>query len=154
MVSDRQVRRLMKMLQRSKNLIIAAACAGMDEKTARKYRGLGKLPSEVKVEHSWRTRPDPFVAVWEEVKKKLENNPGLEAMTLFAYLQREYPGRYSDGQVRTLRYLHRPGEVNRRHESHQNHPDEIIPLSQIGLWPKPLETFVQVAFFSSVSCDL
>ncbi len=28
MVSDRQVRRLMKMLQRSKNLIIAAACAG------------------------------------------------------------------------------------------------------------------------------
>lgn len=90
------------MLQRSKNLSVAAACAGMDEKTARKYRDLGKLPSEVKVEHSWRTRPDPFRDVWGEVKKKLENNPGLEAMTLFAYLQREYPGRYSDGQLRTL----------------------------------------------------
>ena len=90
------------MLQKSKNLSIAAACAGMDEKTARKYRDLRKLPSEVKVEHSWSTRPDPFVAVWEEVKRKLENNPGLEAKTLFAYLQREYPGRYSDGQLRTL----------------------------------------------------
>ena len=33
---------------------------------------------------------------------KLAINPGLEAKTLFDYLQRKYPGEFSDGQLRTL----------------------------------------------------
>ncbi len=32
----------------------------------------------------------------------VEESPGLEAKTLFEWLQREYPGRFSDGQIRTL----------------------------------------------------
>jgi hypothetical protein len=32
----------------------------------------------------------------------VEESPGLEAKTLFEWLQREYPGRYADGQIRTL----------------------------------------------------
>ena len=102
MVTDRQVRRLMKLIESEKTLATAAAKAGMDEKTARKYRRLGRLPSEVKVEHSWRTREDSFAEVWEEVREKLELNWGLEAKTLFEDLQRRYPGRFSDGQLRTL----------------------------------------------------
>lgn len=102
MVTDRQVRMLMKLIETEKTLATAAAKAGMDEKTARKYRRLGKLPSEVKVEYSWRTREDPFAEVWQEVKEKLEINPGLEAKTLFEDLQRRYPGRFADGQLRTL----------------------------------------------------
>jgi len=102
MVTNRQVRRLMEMLGKGKDLAVAAAKADMDEKTARKYRQLGKLPSELKVEHTWRTREDPFVDVWAEVKEKLEINPGLEAKTLFEDLQRRYPGRFADGQLRTL----------------------------------------------------
>jgi hypothetical protein len=31
-----------------------------------------------------------------------QESPGLEAKTVFAWLQREYPGRFSDGQIRTL----------------------------------------------------
>jgi hypothetical protein len=102
MVTDQQVRRHRKLMKSEKTLANAAAKAGMDEKTARKYRDLGKLPSEVKVEHNWRTRADPFARVWEEVRAKLALNPGLEAKTLFEYLQRRYPGRFSDGQLRTL----------------------------------------------------
>jgi len=102
MVTDRQVKRLMKLLKRERSLAVAAAKADMDEKTARKYRRLGKLPSEVKVEHSWRTREDLFADVWQEVKGKLEINPALEAKTLFEDLQRRYPGRFADGQLRTL----------------------------------------------------
>jgi hypothetical protein len=102
MVTDQQVRRLRKLMQTEKTLVAAAAKAGMDEKTARKYRDLGKLPGEVKVEHAWRTRADPLEEVWEEVKAKLGINPGLEAKTLFEDLQRRYPGKYADGQLRTL----------------------------------------------------
>jgi transposase len=80
----------------------AADKAKMDEKTARKYLKLGKLPSELKKPHTWRTRSDPFEEVWPEVREFLEVNAGLEAKTLFQYLQRRYPGRFQDGQIRTL----------------------------------------------------
>ena len=48
MVTDQQVRRLFKLIQTEKNFGIAAMKAGMDEKTAYKYRKQGKLPSELK----------------------------------------------------------------------------------------------------------
>jgi hypothetical protein len=102
MVTDQQVRRLMKLKQTEATLAGAAAKAGMDEKTARKYLRLGRTPSEVRQAHTWRTREDPFEGVWEEVRAKLELNPGLEAKTLFEDLQRRYTGRFSDGQLRTL----------------------------------------------------
>jgi len=78
MVTNQQVRRLMRLMKSEKTRIIAALKAGMDRKTARKYLKLGKLPSEVRLEHHWRTRPDPFEGVWGQVKELLEGNPGLE----------------------------------------------------------------------------
>jgi hypothetical protein len=36
------------------------------------------------------------------VEEQLTLNPGLEAKTVFDWLQREYPGRFADGQLRTL----------------------------------------------------
>jgi len=102
MTSDQQVRRLMKLIGKEPTLAQAAAKAGMDEKTARKYRDSGKLPSESRRPHDWRTRPDPFDEAWEWVRNQLTEAPGLEAKTLFEVLQRESPGRYADGQLRTL----------------------------------------------------
>ncbi len=102
MVTDQQVRRLFKLVQTEKNFGIAAMKAGMDEKTARKYRNLGRLPSELKTQHTWRTRKDPFEDTWHKIKTMLEINPGLEAKTIFEDLQRRNPGRFADGQLRTL----------------------------------------------------
>ena len=102
MVTDGQVRLLMKGIQKEKTLAVAAAKAGMSEKTARRYRDLGKLPGEVRPRHDWRTRQDPFEAVWTKVRGHLEREPGLEARTLFDALQREHPGQFADGQLRTL----------------------------------------------------
>src|ERR1044071_8151728 len=102
MVTDEQVRRLRKLSNTEKNQEIAASKAGMDPKTARRYLGLNRLPSELRKERNWRTRPDPFSEVWDLVRQQMEDSPGLEAKTLFEWLQREYPGRYADGQIRTL----------------------------------------------------
>jgi len=102
MVTDQQFRRLMNLMQREKTFAIAASKAGMDEKTARKYSRLGKLPSQLKNPNRWRTREDPFEEVWGGMKELLEINPGLEAKTLFEDLQRRCPGKFSDGQLRTL----------------------------------------------------
>ena len=64
MVTDKQVRRLRKLSNTEKNQEIAASKAGMDPKTARRYLGLERLPSELKKERPWRTREDPFGEVW------------------------------------------------------------------------------------------
>ena len=85
-----------------KNQEIAASKSGMHPTTARRYLGLERLPSELKKERAWRTREDPFNEVWAGVQQQIQESPGLEAKTLFEWLQREYPGRFSDGQIRTL----------------------------------------------------
>jgi hypothetical protein len=102
MVTDTQVRRLKKLSKTEKTQELAAAKAGMDVKTARKYLANGKLPSESSAERSWRTRADPFERVWPEIEKQIEDQPGLEAKTILADLQRRYPGEFADGQLRTL----------------------------------------------------
>ena len=102
MVTDRQYGRLMKLIQQEPSLATAAAKAGMDEQTARKYRELGKLPSQTKPERTWKTRKDAFEAVWPEILKILERDESVEAKTIFDYLDRQEPGRFQEGEVRTL----------------------------------------------------
>lgn len=92
----------MTLLKGGEPLDTAALKTGMSENTARKYSRRGQLPSETEAPRSWRTREDPFAAVWEELRSLLAVNPGLQALTLFAELQRRYPGRFPDGQLRTL----------------------------------------------------
>lgn len=102
MITDKQVRLLMKLLNEGKPLVQAAVRAGMSEPTARKYAGSGKTPVETTVLRGWRTRPDPFEDVWPEVDALLKQDGGLEAKTIFTELQRRYPGRFDLGQLRTL----------------------------------------------------
>jgi Mu transposase-like protein len=102
MVTDAQVRRLKRLSKTEKNQELAAAKAGMDPKTARDYLRDPRLPNERIKDRTWRTRSDPFTQVWEEVREQVATNPGLEAKTLMEALQRKYPGKFADGQVRTL----------------------------------------------------
>ena len=102
MTQDGQVRKLLGLLSRKVSLRVAALKTGMDEKTARKYRREARMPSELSERHWWRTRPDPFSDVWGVVGKQLEEHPALQAKTLFAWLQREYPGQFQEGQLRTF----------------------------------------------------
>ena len=103
MVNDLQVRKLRGLDRQGVTKEQAAVRAGLDPKTARKYRQLGRLPSEVRLmDRDWRTKPDLFAAVWPQLADLLELNPGLEAKTLFVDLQRRYPGQFADGQLRTL----------------------------------------------------
>jgi transposase len=107
----------MKLVNQEKLLKTAAAKAGMADKTARKYIKSGKLPSQCKVIHNWRTRPDPLDPDdWRWAKEVLQNNDSIEAKMLFEVLQREHPGKYQDSQLRTfqrrvklLRALKGPG---------------------------------------------
>ena len=104
-VTDEQIRILWDCLGKEASLRLAAAKAGMDRKTAGKYRPAARLPSQMAEQASarnWRTREDPFAEVWSEVETLLEQGPGWEAKTLFEELQRRYPDRFAEGQLRSL----------------------------------------------------
>lgn len=58
--------------------------------------------TKLHVVRTWRTRPDPFASIWDEVRQRLEAAPECTAKALFQELQRQYPGQYTDGQLRTL----------------------------------------------------
>lgn len=102
MITDNQALRLFALIKEENTVNISAMKTGMNVKTARKYLRNGKMPSQVKSDHHWKTREDPFEQTWPELKELLDVNPGLEAKTLFEHLQRTYPGRFQDGQLRTL----------------------------------------------------
>ena len=49
-----------------------------------------------------RTRKDPFEEVWPEILVWLQHDPDSTAKTLMERLHQVYPGRFPDGQLRTL----------------------------------------------------
>jgi hypothetical protein len=102
MIKDPQVRKIRRLLGEGYPLYLAALKVGMNTETARKYRHAERLPSESFTPRTWRTREDPFQDVWPELRDLLELNAGLQAKTLFEDLQRRFPGRFQDGQLRTL----------------------------------------------------
>jgi hypothetical protein len=139
MIEDRQVKRLWRALSLGKTLAQSADKSNMDEKTARKYRRIGRLPSEIAPERTWRTRADLFAEVWPEVHEQLQEAPGLEAKTLFAWIQTKYPGKFDNSQLRSFQrgvkrwrgtagpakevffsQVHHPGRVCASDFSHMN----------------------------------
>ena len=68
----------------------------------RTYRRTRKPTKHGQVQHTWRTRKDPFELVWEKVEARLEEEPSLEVKAIFRWLQQNYPGQFNDGQLRTL----------------------------------------------------
>ena len=87
-----------------KTLAAAAAAAGMSERTARQWQS-GALPSTAKAPRTRRTREDPFAEAWEsEVVPQLvaDTDSRLQVLALFKALCRRHPGRFQEGQLRTL----------------------------------------------------
>jgi len=91
----------MKELNEGETLERAALRSGMSENTARRYRA-GAARKGQRAPRTYRTRPDPFAAVWPEVEAMLEMGPGLEAKTIFERLCERPDASFTEGQLRTL----------------------------------------------------
>lgn len=102
MVTDQQVRELMKRITKESSLSVAGMKSGMDRKTARKWQKCERLPSQSKKPRPWRTRPDVFEQVWPGIEEFLQEDPTVLATTLFEYVCRENPDRFAEGHLRTL----------------------------------------------------
>ena len=79
---------------------LSAAKAGISVRSGRRIE---KGEHRVGKERHWRTRQDPFAAVWEsELVPLLDREPSLTGITLWDYLDEKYPEQYPERLLRTL----------------------------------------------------
>src|SRR5229473_738691 len=143
MKNDHEVKLYMAERRKGSSQQVAAARAGMSERTARKYERVGKLPSELKRPHTWLTRENPFGEDWPWVVAQLERDPALQAATLFALLCEKQPGRYRPTQDRTLRRhiakwraLHGPEQdviFEQRHTPGERAQSDFTHMEDLGV---------------------
>jgi hypothetical protein len=88
--------------RKNKSQELAAAKAGISERSARRIEGAVALASQTPRRY-WSSRVDPFAAVWDaEVVPLLRGAPKLMGITLLRKLQDDHPGEFPDGMLRTL----------------------------------------------------
>ena len=88
--------------RRNKSQVLAAAKAGVSERSARRIEVAVELPSQSPRRY-WRSRTNPFAEVWDsEVVPLLKRAPTLMAVTLLRKLQDDHPEHFPDGVLRTL----------------------------------------------------
>lgn len=75
---------------------VPATSAANKQRTYRRRRQQPRGP------RTWRTRPDPFATVWDEIRRWLEASPERTAKSIFQELQGRSPDHYPDAQLRTL----------------------------------------------------
>src|SRR5216683_4941768 len=143
MKKDTEVKLLMQERRKGTTQRLAAARAGMSERTARKYKQAGQLPSQLKRPHTWATRPNPFEEDWPWVIAQLERDPALQGSTLFALLCEQHPSRYRPTQIRTLqrhiarwRAVHGPEQeviFEQRHQPGERAQSDFTHMEDLGV---------------------
>jgi hypothetical protein len=122
--TDAQVRIALRELQKGRTQEQAACRANLRSRnTVARYQRLGKLPSELRRQRTYRTRSDPFDGDWSEAEARLRESPTLEAKALFGWLSEREPGKYQEGQLRTFQ---------RRVQAWKAlHVDQVLSLPQV-----------------------
>lgn len=131
-IGDHQVG-IYKKLRGKYNQEVAAAKTGISVRSARRLEEMETLPSQ-RGARAWRTRADPFEAVWQsEIVPLLEEAPALTAMTLLEEMQRRHPGQYDNALLRTLQRRVRTWNAQYGNEREvffaQAHPPGLLGLS-------------------------
>lgn len=109
MLSDDKAGRMFALVHQGVPVAQIAKTLEMGERTIRKYRDQGILPSQQpKPKRTYRTRIDPLEAYWPEIEAFLEADPRLKPVALLDWLKEKYndpetgEGPVSDSIRRTL----------------------------------------------------
>jgi hypothetical protein len=135
-ITDQQVDLYMTSRDEGASQVLAAAAAGISERSARRVE---HAPEEAKRERDWRTRADPFDAVWEsELVGLLKARPELSATTLLEHLQARDTSAYPDSLKRTLqrrvkqwKSLHGPSKAVMFRQRHEPGAQGISDFTQL-----------------------
>ena len=91
MLKDEKAGRMFSMLHRGQSVTEIARSLEMSERTIRKYRDAGILPSQQPQQpREYRTRPDPLEPYWPEIEELLHRDPQLRPFALLDWLKQKY----------------------------------------------------------------
>ncbi|MEL6250350.1 MAG: IS21 family transposase, partial [Cyanobacteria bacterium J06627_15] len=92
----------------------SAQIAEISERSGQRIES-GEIQPNRGRQRDWRTSADPLAGVWEnELEPMLRREPKLQPMTLYEYLQAQYPGQYPQvlrtvqRRVKAWKALHGP----------------------------------------------
>lgn len=108
MITDVRASQLFLLLHEGESVAGTARRLKMSEKTIRKYRGAGLLPSQIeRPQRTYRTRPDPLEEFWAEIEERLEHDSRLKPYAILDWLKQKYnspegEARVTDSIRRTL----------------------------------------------------
>ena len=99
-ITQQQVAIYMSQRQKDCSQELSAAKAGISIRSGRRIEKGDR--STTKKRH-WQTRKDPFEAVWSaELEPLLAQDSDITGMTLWEYLDDQYPDQYPEKLLRTL----------------------------------------------------
>ena len=86
---------------------------------------------------TWRTRSDPFEGFLPQVLRWLQKEPDATAKALFERLEVQHPGRFHEGQLRTLQRRVRQWRMVMARQLIYGNPDDAQPweIAAIGAEP-------------------
>ena len=116
MITDEQVRLLRKKMAEGKTIASGAAAAGISERSAYSWKQ-GALPSDTRTPRAWRTRPDPFAAIWQSdiVPLLVADEHGvLEGTTILAELRRRHGEAYGGAHLVRSQHRHKKRGLSSR----------------------------------------
>lgn len=91
MITDWKASLVWAMLTEGRSVASVARKLEMGEKTVRKYRDGGQLPSQVeKSPRDYRTRKDPLADYWDEVEAFLKQDTRLKPFAILEWLKQKY----------------------------------------------------------------
>jgi hypothetical protein len=138
---------LLQAIRQAQQELVALEIGDAAESAAMRSEGLGRFVAslstawregEVRPTHrkrcrgprTWRTRADPFEAVWPLVEQWLVEQPEVTAKELFGRLQAQGPEAFRAGQLRTLqrRVKHWRRVVAQRLVFGDREPQGVMPV--------------------------
>lgn len=133
MLSRRQINQLVRERNKGVSITMCAIKAGVCRNTAKKYLRQTDPSKRKPVDHSWRTRADPLVGIWDEAQRMLLEAPELEAKTLFEHLHAKFGGCVEASALRTFQRRVKQWRLKNGSEKEVfftqcNKPGELIAL--------------------------
>jgi len=106
MITDVRASQLFLLLHEDESVAGIAGRLKMSEKTIRKYRNAGLLPSQMeRPQRTYRTRPDPLEEFWSEIDERLEHDSRLKPYAILDWLKQKYNS--PDGEPRVTDSIRR-----------------------------------------------
>ena len=88
MLTDVRASKMFLLLHQGDSVAGISRRLKMSEKTVRKYRDAGQLPSQIeRPARTYRTREDPLAEFWSEIEALLQQDPKLKPYAILDWLK-------------------------------------------------------------------